>query len=240
MITPHRRDVRDGIRDALPVIFAVLPFAAVFGALANDSGFSLSETMLASGLIYAGASQYVMLDLRGQQASAWLIVLAIFAVNFRHVLYSASIGRHLQAFTGWQKALALFLLVDPQSAAGEERAATSGLRPAYYFSYAAVIYGVWMVGNVIGALFGNLIEDPAVFGFDFILLLYFTGLIVGFRTRPNFFWVLLASVLASLLAFWTVGSPWHISIGGGVGLLVAAMLVNPDRQQEPPDGERHV
>ncbi len=220
----------DGLQDALPILGAVLPFAAVFGALAVERGLSIGETLLASATMYAGASQYAMLDLMGQEVPAWSIVLTVFAINFRHVLYSASLGRRLTAFSPVQKALAFFLLVDPQFAAAEIRAITKGVRPAYFFAYAFLLYGFWMVANAIGALFGAFLENPEKFGFDFILPLYFTGLVVGFHKRRNFLPVLVASIAASLLVFRTIGSPWHISLGGAAGLATAALLSRPSSE----------
>jgi predicted branched-subunit amino acid permease len=223
-----RSDVSDGIRDALPIVFAVAPFAAVFGAIALENGLSFGELLLTSMSIYAGASQFVMLDLLGQGVPAWSIVLTVFAVNFRHVLYSAAVGRHLSKFTTLQKMLAFFVLVDPQYAAAERRAGRDGLRPAYYFSFAAAIYVVWITSNCLGAAFGSLIEDPAAFGLDVILPVYFAGLVAGFHTRRGFGVILVISAAASTLAFHTIGSPWHITIGGLCGLAAAALLSRPN------------
>lgn len=220
-------EVRDGARDAVPILIAVLPFAAVFGTLAAEAGLSFGEIMLTCASIYAGASQYAMIDLMGQGVPPWLIVLSVFAINFRHVLYSASLGRHFSAFGFWQKTLAFFTMVDPQFAAGEKRASEGVLRPSYYFAYAGTLYTSWLMANAIGALFGKLLENPAAFGFDFILPLYFTGLVISFRQRASFLPVLVASVVVALMAYFTVGSPWHISLGGLAGLLVAAALSKP-------------
>jgi predicted branched-subunit amino acid permease len=224
-------DIKDGIKDVSPILFAIVPFAAVFGAVAIESGLSFGETMLTSLSIYAAASQYVMIDLMGQNVPVWSIVLAVFAVNFRHVLYSASIGRTMGAFSTLQKALAFFLLVDPQFASSESRAAKSGLRPAYYFAYAAMIYSTWIAANCVGALFGSLIDSPATYGLDFILPLYFTGLVAGFHKRPSFAPVLAISASVSLLAWFTIGSPWHITLGGIAGLITAAALSKPAKHK---------
>ncbi|WP_417432028.1 AzlC family ABC transporter permease [Kiloniella sp.] len=231
-------DIKDGIKDVLPILIAIVPFAAVFGAVAIESGLSFGETMVTSLSIYAAASQYVMIDLMGQSVPVWSIVLAVFAVNFRHVLYSASIGRTMGTFSFWQKALAFFLLVDPQFASSEARASKSGLRPAYYFSYALMIYGTWMAANAIGALFGSLISSPATYGLDFILPLYFTGLVAGFHKRPNFVLILITSAGVSLAAYLTIGSPWHITLGGIAGLIIAAALSKP-QDTSPQDMNKH-
>ena len=48
-----------------------------------------------SATVFGGASQMVGIELFGQKIAPWLIVLSIFAVNFRHVLYSAAVGRRI-------------------------------------------------------------------------------------------------------------------------------------------------
>lgn len=230
---------RDGAREALTILPAIVPFAAVFGALAVERGLSLTQIMITSGSIYAGASQYAMLDLMGQGVAPWIIVLTVFAINFRHILYSAAMGRTLSAFNRAQQALAFFMMVDPQFAVTVARAERQVVRPSFYFGYAALVYATWMSSNLIGALFGQLLEDPSRFGFDFILPLYFIGLIMGFRSSSVFVPVLLISVAGSLLVYFTLGSPWHITLGGIGGLVVAAALAKPKdaaKAEEAGDG----
>ncbi len=101
-----RADIIDGVRRGLPLVVVGAPFGLLFGALAVDNGLSLAEAVFMSSIIYAGASQMVGLDLFGQNIAPWMIVMSIFAVNFRHVLYSASTGRRIRHFKPWQKALA--------------------------------------------------------------------------------------------------------------------------------------
>jgi 4-azaleucine resistance transporter AzlC len=221
-------DIKSGAKEALPILVAIVPFAVLFGAVAIKSGFGVFETVLASAMIYAGASQFVMLDLLGQQTPAWSIILAVFAVNFRHVLYSASLSHHLVNFSPIQKALGFFLLVDPQFATAEARAENGGLRPAYYFAYGLLLYITWIVTTYLGALFGSFIEDPAALGIDFILPLYFTGLVLGFRQR-RFFWpVFLVSGIASMGAYFLFGNPWNIAVGGLAGMAYAAIVSKPE------------
>ena len=100
-----------GTRDSVPVVVAVLPFGLLFGALAVDNGFSVFETMLMSATVYGGASQMVGIELFGQKVAPWLIVLSIFAVNFRHVLYP----QRLPHDAGWplRTGPSALLLSDP-------------------------------------------------------------------------------------------------------------------------------
>ena len=230
---PFSPDIKAAIRETLPVAAAVFPFGGVFGALARTNGLSLGETLLASGTMFAGASQYAMLDLMGQQVAPWAIVLAVFAINFRHVLYSASIGRKLVGFSLPQKVIAFFLLMDPLYAASEARARSLPITPSYFLAYGAILYGCWMAATFLGALFGALITNPAALGLDYVLPIYFTFLVMGFRRAKSFLPVALVSGGVSLLVWFWIGTPWNITLGGLAGLVLAAALSKPKHEREP-------
>jgi len=214
-----------GMRAGLPVMVASAPFAVLFGALAVDNGFSVAEVVIMSAAIYGGASQMVGIELFGQDIAPWLVVLSIFAVNFRHVLYSAAIGRRFAPWPLWQQAVGYFLLTDPQFAEAERKVETEGRVPfVWYLGMGLAIYVPWVVESGLGALFGKLIPNPHALGLDFLLPIYFLGLVMSFRKRPLWLPVVLASGVASVVAYKTVGSPWHVSIGALVGILLGAVL----------------
>jgi 4-azaleucine resistance transporter AzlC len=212
-----------GARRSVPIIVSAAPFGLLFGALAVDNGMSVFEATLMSTVIFAGASQMVGIELFGQNAAPWLIVFSIFVVNLRHVLYSAVVGRYLTTFSTLQKAVAFFFLIDPQFAESEREFERSGrVDFAWYLGLALPLFGVWVVVTAIGAMFGKLVPDPYIWGIDFLLPVYFLGLVMGFRKRPLWLPVVLVSGLVSVIAIKLVGSPWHVSIGALAGVAYAA------------------
>jgi len=234
---PNRVEALAGARATLTILPAIAPFAALYGALATAAGFAPSDTLIASATIFAGASQYLMLDMLGQGLSSGAILLAVLAVNFRHVLYSAALGRRLGRFSTAGKALAFQLLVDPTFAAAEQRARTVGtLAPAWYFGYGLTVYVAWMVANVVGIASGRLLEDPARYGLDFILPLYFLGVLLGFRAAHGFVVVLATSALVSIGVHETLGAPWHLPAGALTGLAVAAARSRPPLAEATVEG----
>ncbi|MCU0791048.1 MAG: AzlC family ABC transporter permease, partial [Nitratireductor sp.] len=90
-----RREFAEGLRDTLPILVAAAPFGIVFGAAAVAAGYSFAETVFTSAAMFAGASQFVFIEVNAQAVPAWMVVLAVFAINFRHILYSASTGRRI-------------------------------------------------------------------------------------------------------------------------------------------------
>jgi predicted branched-subunit amino acid permease len=224
----NRKEIIEGIRGGAIIAVSSAPFGVLFGALAIENGLSLPELVLMSATIYAGASQLVGIELFGQDVAPWLIILSIFAVNFRHVLYSAALARPIRHFTLAQKAIAFFLLIDPQYAETARRSESG--RPitfAWYFAFAAVVYVCWIIFSLLGGAFGSLLGDPQDWAIDVLLPIYFLGLVISFRRKPGFYPVALASFVGSIAGYALVGSPWHVSIGALAGIVVATCLPLP-------------
>ncbi|MDW6020776.1 AzlC family ABC transporter permease [Mesorhizobium sp. BAC0120] len=219
------RELMEGVRTGVPVAVAIVPFGILFGALAVDNGFSILETMLMSAVVYGGASQMVGIELFGQKLAPWLIVFSIFAVNFRHVLYSAAFGRRVSAWPLLHKALSFFLLTDPQFAETERRReAGKTVSFAWYFGFGAALWLPWVIESGLGAYFGRFVENTEALGLDFLLPIYFLGLVMSFRKRPLWLPVVAASAVASVAAEHFVGSPWHVSLGALAGVVLAAAM----------------
>lgn len=202
---------------------AAAPFGLLFGALAIENGLSVTEAVAMSAFVFAGASQMVGIELFGQSVAPWLIVFSIFAVNFRLVLYSATLGRFLHKMTTLQRCVAFFFMTDPQFAAAEQKGQREGSVPfVWYLGVAAPLYVFWVLEAWVGALFGRLIDNPHALGITFLLSIYFFALLMTFRKRSKFLPIVLISGLSSAATYHFIGSPWHVSVGAVFGVLVAA------------------
>jgi predicted branched-subunit amino acid permease len=214
-----------GVRFGLPVCIAVSPFGLLFGTLAVENGLSVFEAFFMSVAVFGGASQMVGIELFGQKVAPWLIAFSIFAVNFRHVLYSAAFGRHMAGWPRMQQAIAYFLLTDAQYALAESQMQSGRkLTFARYMGAGFTGYLVWVGTTVLGAIFGKLIPDTSAIGADFLLPIYFLGLMMDFRKRPLWLPVVAVSAVASIIAFRLVGSPWHVLLGAIAGVALAVIL----------------
>jgi 4-azaleucine resistance transporter AzlC len=221
-----RQEFARGLRDIFPIMVATVPFGVIFGALAAEEGLTLAENLLMSGLVYAGASQFVALQFWSHPLPFWTILTSVLAVNLRHVLYSAAMGRKIGHWPAPARYAGFALLVDPTFVLAELRGGRR-LSTAYYFGIAVPLYLNWLASTAVGALFGNLIADPEAIGLDFVVTAYFIFLVVGFRKRRNALPVILASAAGSVLAYLTAGPPWHFAGGAAAGMALAALLAKP-------------
>lgn len=228
-------DFRQGARAGIVAAISSAPFGIIFGALAIDNGLTPFEAVLMSATLYAGASQIVGVELFGENIPAWAVILSVFAVNFRHILYSAALTPLLASLDGKRKALAFFFLIDAQFAESLKRAdRRQPVTLRWYLTMALIVYVCWVATTLAGALFGKLIGNPHALGLDILPAVYFLGMVVGFHKRVNFYPIITASAVTSVIAFNTIGSPWHVSAGAAAGILVACLMAPSARPAVAP------
>ena len=219
----RRADIWRGVRDIFPITLATTPIGVIFGAIAAQQGMAFAQSTALSGLVYAGASQFVALQSWADPLPVWTLLLSVLAVNLRHVLYSAGFGRKTRHWPVALRYAGFGLLVDPTYALAELDPAPR-LSAAYYFGMAVPLYFYWIVATAIGYLAGNLVGDPQQFGLDFVATAFFIVLVAGFRKRPNSLPVILVSGIVAVATFLTLGTPWHFATGAMAGIATAALL----------------
>ena len=101
------------------------------------------------------------------------------------MLYSAAFGRRIAGWPLLQKAVAFFFLSDPQlprPSARPSRARRSSF--AWYIGWRRRSGCPGSPRPRLGAYFGGLVANPQALGLDFLLPIYFLGLVMSFRKRP--------------------------------------------------------
>ena len=92
----NRQEAREGIRLGLPVLIGYFSASIPFGLLAKAGGISLLEAFLFSALVFAGASQFMALNLLQAGVAAGEIILATFLVNSRHLVMSTVLAARMR------------------------------------------------------------------------------------------------------------------------------------------------
>lgn len=206
-----------GVRDGLPFIVMVVPFALLFGVVGIEAGLSMAQTMSFSVLVIAGASQFAALQLMLENAAIGFVLLAALAVNLRMAMYSAALAPHLGSAPFWQRALVGYLNFDQSYMASiakyeDNPQMTLPAKVAYFLGVALVISPLWCVFTYIGARLGATV--PADIEIAFILPIAFLSMVAPMLKSLAH---VAAAFVSIIVAISLVGLP------AGSGLLIAAV-----------------
>src|SRR5699024_1056757 len=80
----------------IPIMLGYLPIAITYGVLAKQTGLSLLEITMMSIFVFAGASQFMAVNMIGVGAGIMEIVTATFVLNFRHFVMSLSLMNRMR------------------------------------------------------------------------------------------------------------------------------------------------
>lgn len=136
--------------DALPLCFAASISYFIFGILAASDDTSLLQAIAATAAIYSSPLQLILLESDG---SIWVLLPVIMALNSRFMLMSMALMPYIATAPGYQKLIALHLIVPPTFAAAMLRLPSlcQG-HVSYYLGLAATLYLTGML-STLGGLF---------------------------------------------------------------------------------------
>lgn len=193
---------RSGARVSMPIAIGYVPVGIAFGVAAIKAGFSPLEAALLSAVVYAGASQFLVLALVGSGAPILVTALSIIATNLRHVFYGPAImeaarengtRRHAWAWS--------FFLSDGAfgSAIVALDRSKDHFSPRFMFGIGLGPYFAWLVGTAIGALAGEALGAyPAIdAAMEFLMPALFLAMVLSLL-NPRHVPVVIVTVCATL------------------------------------------
>ncbi len=225
-----------GVRLFLPIAVSIAAYGLVWGVLAGQAGLSVLEVLLMSSLVFAGASQFVALDMWTPGSLPILsIIIATAVINLRMLLMTATL-RPVTVGVPWWRALPAMHFVGDENWALTMREVAAG-RGSLAFLLGTGITSTlaWTISTLIGRLAGAAIADPAAYGLDFAFTATFLALLLGlWKGRGDLVPWLVAALVAVITSRLVEGN-WSIIAGGLVGSLAGAVLDTRRRR-----GEAHV
>ena len=213
---------RKGLRETAPMLLAVIPLAASYGATGIAQGESGWLLLLSSILIFAGSAQLVALGLIVAGSPVWLILLTTLTINCRHLLYATSLIQPLKNVPGWRKRLVAFVLNDETYALVSSQTGKSGFYPLMLASGLAT-WSSWVLGTVLGVTLGQLLPDSLLAELDVVLVLTFLCLVVpGLSSPAHWASAGTAALTISLCWHWPLGS--GLLFAGATGIVAGALV----------------
>ena len=213
------RSARDafllGLRDASPTYPGVVSFGLITGVTTKAAGIATLPAVVMSFFVFSGTAQLASLQLYAEGATLILILLTAASVNFRYIIYSASLSPYLKEFSLLWRILFSFTMVDQGFAFGLNRFHKYPNLPrrAYYLGISLPLLFIWGSACAAGVIVGA--QIPTSWSLEFSLPLVFLAL-VAMTIKSN------AGVLAAFVA--GISAIIFVNLPNGLGLGAAAIV----------------
>lgn len=220
---------KQGVITGIPITLGYIPVAITFGVLSFQSGLSLLELTLMSALVFAGASQFMGVNMIVANASMIEIVIATFVLNFRHFIMSLSFMNSIRDHVSLKGRLGVSLgLTDEAFAVASMNQEKANNNQAVYFYIGIFLSGylAWVLGSLVGGVLGEVIPEQLSQSMGIALYALFISLLVpAVKKEVRYGLVALIAMLINAIAVQFMSSGWAIVVGTLLGGLSGVVLL---------------
>lgn len=164
------RGVVHGLIASLSIAAGYFPIAFSFGLAALQADLSPFTTVLTSVVVYAGASQFILITLLSSGAGWFTVIPTVLLMNARHLFYGPVLLAHMADNAPSQKRRApasalAFGLTDEvfATALGKLGSIAPPEREAWYLGLQLGAYASWVSGTLLGISLSSSFQNPPVF-----------------------------------------------------------------------------
>jgi len=151
------KEIQGAVKAGIPIFIGYFPAAIAFGILSKASGITLVESFLFSAIVFAGASQFIALNLFVTGMGPAGIILTTLLVNFRHFLMSAYLATRVGDMAKRYKFLMAFGVTDEVFSVLSFQKGELSKTFIYILQLSA--YSGWVSGTLAGFILGGFLPE---------------------------------------------------------------------------------
>lgn len=211
--------------DSIGIWVIAIIVGGIFGFTARQGDLSLLEAIAFSSILFAGAAQFAAVGLIVVGTPWPSIVLLVWLLNARHLLYSASIAPYTVKLSRKLRAALAYLLTDEAFALTTAHIARLGhidVKGAWFAGF--TIFVPWNLATIAGWLAGAALPDPATIGLDMVFPAAMAGLAIGLVKDRAALVALIVGCSSAVAAALVIDPSAAIMIGGLLGPLAGIAL----------------
>lgn len=192
------------LKAAWPIVFGYIPLGLACGILAQKVGFDWLQMLMMSAFLFAGSGQFIALAMIGSGSTIMPVVITVFIVNLRHLLYALILNQYIAKESRLYKALYAQEIVDETFAVNHTQFVRfrDGWTGRNAMGVNFVGHMSWIAATVAGLFLGNTIYiDTALVSYALVAM--FIGLWSFHFVSPSLVLTgVLGGVLSLVLSFW--------------------------------------
>lgn len=227
------KDMKEALKAGLPIFIGYVPPAVAFGILSKGCDITLFESFLFSAVVFAGASQFIALNLLMTGMGPGGIILTTLLVNFRHFLMSA----YLSTRVGRMAKRYIFLMAFGVTDEVFSVLSFSKRKLTKTFVYVLQLsaYSGWVSGTIAGYIMGRFLPEVLTQSMGLALYsLLLAILLPELKSSVKALFLTIASGVlnTALIHLDILPGGWNIIVCILVIALAGSFFVSPDEQEE--------
>lgn len=216
------------VQRATPFLVSAFPLGMIFGALATAGGLPAGQTLVMSGFVYSGATQFTGLELLTSRTVLPVIVLVTLLLSLRFLVYALALLDDVRKIPfSLRLALAcgmtdqVFFIMKDRIAEGVEEA-----RKRVFFVWCVLLFYLnWLVATALGIGIGDgFAVEARNLGVDFVAYAVFVGMVRPYLRFPKAVAVCLVTGAAAI-GFHDL--PYNGALLASCAVGVAAVMAAP-------------
>lgn len=210
--SPVRAGVRAGVHDILPVLVALVPFAAVLGVAIDRSIVGDLIGVVMAPVVYAGSANLAALSVLDAGGAVIAAIGTALVINARFAMYGAALATRFRDQPTWFRLLGPWIIVDQNFALAMARdEADPRWFRAYWLSSGALLGAGYTAMIAVGVVLGTVVPSGA--GIELTVPAMFVAMAVGqLKDRPAVVSALVGAAVTALA----------LELPYGLGLLLGA------------------
>lgn len=153
---------KEAFKTSIPILLGYLSIGFAFGIMIESIGLNAIWAGLMSLTIYGGTLQYLAVDFFKSGLGFINVAIMSFLVNFRHLVYGLSLLQKYKGINPLKKFYMIFALTDETYALVTSPNLPENIKEEeaenYYFFISILDQLYWIIGSIIGATFGALMN----------------------------------------------------------------------------------
>ena len=216
-------DFVNGSKANTPIGLSVFAYGAVLGMICAQKGVEIYQLTLMNVFIFAGTSQFIIVDKWNNISEIFTIVAAALLINLRYFLIGASLNSLFKKSSLRDKFIYMHLVADENWAVTIERSQRESITPLFLFGGGICLFSIWSIGTYLGYIFAGFIDDPSKYALDFAFIAIFTALCFNlYQGKRNLVPWLTAAIVAYVSEY-LFGGNLYIVLCAIAGSLVGVM-----------------
>ncbi|MBF7097718.1 AzlC family ABC transporter permease [Alkalibacter mobilis] len=231
--------VKSGIQSSLPICIGYIPLAIAYGVLGKSAGLSTYTIVLMSIMVYAGAAQFLSINLFAAGLPGPEIILTTFIINSRHLIMSTSLSRKLSSSVGTLARMMIsFGITDESFSVSSIGNDGKKVTPGYLLGVVIPPYLFWVFGSLLGTFFSDFIPQSVENSMGIALYAMFIALLLPSMSKSKeiskvvIITAILHVVFLEFFANGSSGNGWILVLASVTGAFIGTFFFQEDFEDE--------